>query len=336
MWKFANRWKMAFWLIFNLVTPAFAHEVRPAYLRITINRDRSYQVLWKQPLMGVSSLELTPHLSGGMLESAPSKTFVTSSFQIRTWKGSLGSNAEIDGQVITIEGLKDTITNVFVDITLSNGNRVQEILTPEHPAFALPRTGTRSRSLLAYLKLGIEHILTGIDHLMFVLGLILLVTAPLRRLLYAITAFTVAHSLTLAATALGIVHVQPPLVESLVALSIMFLAVEVARAYQGHYGLTYQHPWLVAFIFGLLHGFAFAGALANLGLESHDIPMALGPFNLGVEIGQLLFVAAILGFGQIMRRLPRAIPAWSRWIPPYAIGSCAVFWFIASFAAGIS
>jgi hydrogenase/urease accessory protein HupE len=188
-------------------------------------------------------------------------------------------------------------------------------------------TGTGKVPVPAYLLLGIEHILTGFDHLSFVLGLMLLVRSRVT-LVKTITAFTVAHSLTLAAAALGYAHVNPSVIEALVAFSIVFVAVEVVRAYRGQFGLTRRYPWLIAFTFGLLHGFAFAGSLAQIGLPEHNIPLSLLLFNVGVELGQLLFVGAVLAAEVLLRRLRRRLPRWTTWIPPYAIGGLASFWVI--------
>jgi hydrogenase/urease accessory protein HupE len=188
-------------------------------------------------------------------------------------------------------------------------------------------SGTLADAARRYLALGVEHILLGIDHLLFVLGLLLIVRGP-RMLIKTVTAFTVAHSLTLALATLGVVTVPPRPVEAAIALSILFLAVEILHARQGRIGLTYRLPWLVAFAFGLLHGLGFAGALAEIGLPAGEIPLALLFFNLGVEIGQLLFVAAVLSVRFALRRLEVAWPAWAEPLPAYAIGTIACFWFM--------
>jgi hydrogenase/urease accessory protein HupE len=179
----------------------------------------------------------------------------------------------------------------------------------------------------AYLTLGIEHILTGPDHLLFVFGLILL-TASLSGLLRTITAFTVAHSITLALTALGLMSVNPHLIEALVALSILFVAVELVRKQRGYDGVTQRYPWLIAFAFGLLHGAAFAGALKEIGLPKDNIPGALFLFNLGVELGQLAFVLVVTGLLWILRRvpLPTVAPRLGEYAATYAIGSFSMFW----------
>jgi hydrogenase/urease accessory protein HupE len=191
--------------------------------------------------------------------------------------------------------------------------------------------GSEGLRLPAYLLLGVEHILTGPDHLCFVLGLMLLV--GLRwRLIKAITAFTVAHSITLAAAALGFVHFPSAVIEALVAMSILFLATELVHARQGHPGLTVRYPWLIAFTFGLLHGLAFAGALADVGLPPNAIPQALLLFNVGVELGQLMFIAAaalaMIAFDWMSQRLPLWWQSARGEIAPYAIGAFSAFWFI--------
>jgi hydrogenase/urease accessory protein HupE len=220
-------------------------------------------------------------------------------------------------------------------MTLLDGRTMQQVLNPRQPSTRLDLAAHSAPHASGYLRLGIEHILTGTDHLLFVFGLLLLVRKA-RALLATITAFTVAHSITLAGTALGWIHVRASVVEALVALSIVVLAVELVRQARGEGGVTARFPWLIAFAFGLLHGCAFAGALAEIGLPSQDIPLALLLFNVGVEIGQLLFIAlASLALLLIVRLLSRP-PAWSRFAVPYAIGSFASYWFIERFLVAIS
>ncbi len=175
--------------------------------------------------------------------------------------------------------------------------------------------------------MGIDHILGGIDHLLFVLAL-LLITKGTRNLIKAITAFTVAHSITLSLAALGVVGLPSAPVEAVIALSIVFLAVELIHYYRGKKSLTAQYPWIVAFAFGLLHGFGFAGALAEIGLPQTAIPAALFFFNVGVEVGQLMFVIVILGILWMINKLSVKWPQWVRFVPPYAIGAVASFWLI--------
>jgi hydrogenase/urease accessory protein HupE len=306
--------------------PVAAHEVRPAFLQITERPNGHYDVLWKRPSMGSIAVHLVPHISGGLLEAVPSSIETTTNFQVRVWRDlDLGAQG-VEGRTIQIDGLSQTITDVLVAIGLNDGNSVQQILHPQAPSVTL-RLRKSGIAVPAYLILGIEHILTGIDHLSFVFGLMLLVRQRMT-LVKTITAFTVAHSITLAGTALHVITVRPAVIEALVALSILFVAVEIVRNYRGSIGLTVHYPWLIAFTFGLLHGSAFAGALAEIGLPPHAIPLSLFLFNVGVELGQLIFIAAVLSLGWALHHLPRELPIWTRRVLPYAIGACSAFWFL--------
>ncbi len=309
-------------------TPSlWAHEIRPAYLEITENPQHHFDVLWKQPSIGTQLLRLVPQVSNGLLNAKPTEESAANSFLVRRWKDVHVTRDSFDGASIHIDGLEYTITDALVNISFANGQDIQEILRPRSPSLVVHLTGTGKVPVPAYLLLGIEHILTGFDHLSFVLGLLLLVRSRLT-LIKTITAFTVAHSITLAAAAMGWVHVNPSVIEALVAFSIVFVALELVRAYRGQYGLTARYPWVIAFTFGLLHGFAFAGSLAQIGLPEHNIPLSLLLFNVGVEIGQLLFVGAVLSLIALLHRLPRHLPDWTAWITPYAIGGLASFWVI--------
>jgi hydrogenase/urease accessory protein HupE len=231
------------------------------------------------------------------------------------------------GTVIRIDRLDATFTDVLVRLVRSDGLVQTARATPSQPSVTVEASVGRWEVAATYLKLGVEHILGGVDHLLFVFGLMLLVSGW-RRLLGTITAFTVAHSLTLAGATLGWVHAPQAPVEAVIALSIVFVAVEVVRAHEGRPGLAQRWPWLVAFTFGLLHGFGFAGALREVGLPSQAIPVALLFFNLGVELGQLAFVLIVVGLRHVFRgqlqRLPRG--AWR--VPTYGIGGVAAFWVI--------
>jgi hypothetical protein len=304
-----------------------AHEIRPAYLQITENPEHRFDVLWKEPSVGTQVLRLVPQVSNGLLDGEPTEESSTNSFVVRRWKNVKVSRDSFDGAIICIEGLQYTITDALVGLSFANGQDIQEILRPGNHTLIVHLTGTGKFPVPAYLILGIEHILTGFDHLSFVLGLVLLVRSRLT-LIKTVTAFTAAHSLTLAAAALGWVHMNPSVIEALVAFSIVFVAVEVVRAHRGEFGLTARYPWVIAFTFGLLHGFAFASSLARIGLPEHNIPLSLLLFNVGVEIGQLLFVGAALTGIALLNRLPRRLPHWTLWIPPYAIGGLASFWVI--------
>jgi len=312
-----------------LLTAAQAHEVRPAYLQIDEQAQGRYTISWKQPVVSDMALHLVPHLSNGWLDRRPDDTFVTPLYRIQTWR--VASRAKLDGQTLFVEGLERSITDVLVRADVRGQRPYQAILHHDAPRLVFAFTGAEGLALPAYLLLGIEHILTGPDHLCFVLGLMLLV--GLRwRLIKAVTAFTAAHSLTLAAAALGYVDFPSAVIEALVAMSILFLASELVHARRGEDSLTVRLPWLIAFTFGLLHGLAFAGALAEVGLPPGAIPQALLLFNIGVELGQLLFIAAAALAMIAVAWISRRLPAW--WerlrgeIPPYAIGAFAAFWFI--------
>ncbi len=314
------------WAVLSLSFLALGHEIRPAYLEIQEDSAHRVRVFWKQPVQGDVGVKLVPHLSAGWLEASPNVVSASHSFYIKQWQGLDATQHPLQGQTISVEGLDATITNVLVVVQLANGTNLQRILTPKDPAYTISGNA-QTLPVLDYTVLGIEHILTGIDHLLFVLGLILLVDSR-KVLIQTITSFTLAHSITLSAAAMGWVHLQPAVVESVIALSVVFLGVELVHKVQGRHGLTIQYPWVIAFTFGLLHGFGFAGALLDIGLPQDNIPVALLLFNVGVEIGQLLFVALILFIIWLFHRIPISKPAWTGLFVPYAIGSFAAFWCI--------
>lgn len=309
--------------------PAAAHEVRPALIQIVETGPGAYDVTWKQPVVGDMALHLVPHLSSGVLDKPPTGEAEAPGFIIRTWR--VRGGPPLDGQTLSVEGLSQSVTDVLLRVTAADGKVINEVVRPSQPSRKLELAGPQGLRVPAYITLGVEHILTGIDHLMFVLGLLLLI-GPNMRLVKAITAFTAAHSITLALAALGFVHFPSAIIEALVALSIVFVACELARPADAPETLTRRHPWLIAFSFGLLHGLAFAGALAEVGLPKGAEPMALFLFNVGVEIGQLLFIAAALGVMALLRRLRPRLPfvsdGFARLAPAYAIGAASAFWLI--------
>jgi hypothetical protein len=306
---------------------AAAHEVRPALLQIVQHGAGAYDVTWKQPAVGDMAVRLVPHLSGGALDGKPESEGSTSGYIEKTWMVRAG--APLDGQTVSVEGLADTVTDVLVRITTADGRQVDAVLKPAQPSLKLALAKPSGLAVPAYLKLGIEHILTGSDHLLFVLGLLLLV-GPGWRLVKTVTAFTVAHSITLALAALGYIAFPSAVIEALVALSIVFVAAELAGGARDT--LTRRHPWVIAFAFGLLHGMAFAGALAEIGLPPKAAPQALFLFNVGVEVGQLTFIGAVLALIWALRRTPlrRGLvqPVIAGPAPAYAIGGLASFWLI--------
>jgi len=309
--------------------PGDAHEVRPAYLDLSEERPGEFSVLWKTPMAGEMRLALDPAFSGPVEVLAPVATRRTGDAAVQTWR--LRADG-LRGQTLRIKALETTLTDVLVRISFADGGTWVERLTPRQPEALIPARPSAWIVAGTYLGLGVEHILTGIDHLLFVLALLLL-TRGTWPLVKTVTAFTVAHSITLGLATLGIVHVPSRPVEAVIALSIVFVAAEIVQARRGRSGLAAQMPWIVAFIFGLLHGFGFAGALSEVGLPEGHIPVALLFFNLGVEAGQLLFIAAVLALVAGARRIPMAWPRWAGMVPPYAIGSLAMFWVIQRVAA---
>jgi hydrogenase/urease accessory protein HupE len=218
-----------------------------------------------------------------------------------------------------VSGLSATVVDVLARVQRSDGTTQVVRLIPSAPAFVVEDAPRWSAIAATYLGLGVEHILLGIDHLLFVLAMLLLVSSW-RRLVATITAFTVAHSITLALATLGFVHVPPKPIEAAIALSIVFVAVEIVHGRMGRLGPTERWPWMVAFVFGLLHGLGFASALRAVGLPESAIPTALLFFNLGVELGQLAFVGVVLAFLASLRSLRLSAPVWTSRLAPTASG----------------
>ena len=312
-------------LVMLWATPGSAHELWPAYLQIDEIGAGRYEVLWKRPQRSGRGLALSVTWPEDCRDSIPPLSEMAASASIERRLIDCGA-AGLVGQRIRIDGLAATLTDVLVRTRFSDGRVQVNLLKPASPELEIE--GSRPAQAIAaeYLLLGAEHILGGIDHLLFVLGLMLIVRRQ-RTLLMTVTAFTIAHSITLAAAALGLAKIPQAPVEAVIALSILFLASELARQKRGQTGLTARTPWLVAFGFGLLHGFGFAGALAQVGLPPTDIPLSLLAFNLGVEAGQLSFIAAVLAVLWAGRQV-MVTPRWLQELPAYAIGSLAAFWLI--------
>ncbi len=302
-----------------------AHRLQPAYLEIGEQTPGTFSVLWKRPLVAGQPMALQPQLPAACANLTEPATQPISGSAVERWL--LQCEAGFTNQTITIAGLAATQTETLLRINLVDGSSHTSVLRPENPSFLVPEKPSKWEVAGSYLLLGIEHILGGFDHLLFVLALLLIV-ATTRVLIATITAFTLAHSVTLAMAALGFVHVPQAPVEAVIALSILFLASELAKKSHGEIGLTAQKPWLVALSFGLLHGFGFAGALSEIGLPQGEIPLALLFFNVGVEVGQLLFVAAVLLIKWLLRSSRFNAPLWQEQLPAYAIGSLAAFWVI--------
>ena len=309
-----------------LALAAIAHEVRPAYLEIREIAPEIYDVLWKVPARGQNlRLALYVRFPADARNVTEPRAIFTEAAYVERWR--IQRPGGLAGQDVTIEGLPATKVDALIRVTDVEGITQTTRATPDSPTATIVATASRWQVAATYLVLGIEHILLGIDHLLFVLALVLLVNGW-RKLVATVTAFTVAHSITLALATLGFVHVPSPPVEACIALSVAFVAAEIVYSRQSRPGLTERAPWVVAFIFGLLHGLGFAGALSEVGLPQHAIPIALLFFNVGVELGQLAFVFVVLGVLAGARRLAPRVPAWGWRAAPYAIGSVAMFWVI--------
>ncbi len=318
-----------------LVVPALADEFKPAYLELRQTGEETFDVLWKVPALDESTtLAIKPQFPAEAQELSPRHSSFAAGASVQRW--SMRVPGGMVGKVVQFPGVARTRVDVLVRLVRADGTAQLARILPGDPRFVVSASPGQFEVVRTYTVLGIEHILTGVDHLLFVLALILLVRGR-RRLLFTITAFTVAHSITLALASLGVLRVPGPPVEASIALSIVFVASEIIHARQGRPGLTQRYPWVVAFTFGLLHGLGFASALAQVGLPPLSIPTALLFFNVGVEIGQLLFIAAVLSLawvaGRALQRLRlRMLPGLWR-VAPYAIGAVASFWLIERIAA---
>jgi hydrogenase/urease accessory protein HupE len=304
-----------------------AHEIRPAYLEITETAAGRYAVLWRTPLLSGMPLPVVLRFPENVRDVAePTKVELTDSLLERRMLDA-GENG-LAGKRLEFLGLQLTITDVLVRVILRDGTGSTTLVRPSQPWVEISGTRGPLAVMGAYCTHGVEHILFGFDHLLFVLALMLIVRS--RRMLFlTITAFTVAHSITLALATLGVVRVPGPPVEAAIALSILLLATEIVHLERGELGLTARWPWVVAFTFGLLHGFGFASALSDVGLPQGDIPLALLAFNVGVECGQLAFVAVASSLMALLRRARPGvrIERYTLRAAPYAIGSLAAFWF---------
>jgi len=315
--------------------PAAADEFRPAYLQLRQVDAATYDVLWKLPALDESTtLKVRPEFPAGTEVTVPVRSSYAAGTAVQRWR--VRAEGGLAGKAIEFPNLSASRIDVLVRVERSDGTTQLGRVLPVGPRFVVTASPGTFEVVQTYTVLGIEHILTGFDHLLFVLALVILVQGT-RRLIATITAFTLAHSLTLFAATLGWIHIPGPPVEAVIALSIVFVAGEIVHARQGRPGLTQRYPWIVAFTFGLLHGLGFAGALAEVGLPPLSIPMALLFFNVGVEIGQLIFIAvvlAVIAAGRWMARsLKLSSPPWLWRVPPYAIGGIASFWIVQRVAA---
>ncbi|MEO8055242.1 MAG: HupE/UreJ family protein [Acidobacteriota bacterium] len=304
--------------------PAHAHENRPGFLEMEEKSPGVYAFLWKAPYGG-AEIHIAPVLPPGCaLATSGGSQLTTSAVLVR---GMLRCDGGLAGKTIVIEGLASTATDVLVRVRHADGRLESHLVGPAEPSVTLGGATTGAQRAASYLKLGVEHILMGVDHLLFVLGLLLIVSDR-WTLVKTITSFTIAHSLTLAVATLGFASAPLPPLNAAIALSILFLGPEIVRTWRGETSFTIRHPWVVAFAFGLLHGFGFASGLTAMGLPKAEIPLALLLFNVGVEIGQMFFVAVILLLERSFATLAIRWPRWAEALPGYAVGSLGAYWTI--------
>jgi hydrogenase/urease accessory protein HupE len=331
-----NRFRLIFAIVAVLLAqPALSDELRPGYLEMRQTSLGTYNLLFKIPARG-EDLRLAIYVKlpeGTQDVGLPRASFSDGAYVERR---TIRRDGGLAGQAVSIEGLSATSTDVLIRVESLEGAIQTERLSPTKTSFVIQAVPGSGEVATTYLRLGVEHILFGFDHLLFVLALVILVR-DWRRVAITVTAFTIAHSITLAAATLGFVSVPGPPIEAAIALSIMLVAVEIINDRRGTPSFAARWPWLIAFCFGLLHGFGFAGALAEVGLPHHAIPIALLFFNLGVEVGQLAFVGAVLAAGWMFHcaATVRFEPARVQLIAnrldvfaTYAIGSIAAYWLI--------
>jgi hydrogenase/urease accessory protein HupE len=324
---YASGWLLAGLVVWAAAMPAaMAHESRPAYLEIDETAPGQYSMVWRTPVKSGRRLPVVLQVPDGARNLQDPVIMELADSRLERRRIDAGPEG-LSGKRIEFPGLQFTITDVVVKVKLLDGRSWMVIARPSEPWVTIEPARGITAVAFDFLKQGIEHILSGADHLLFVFGLLLLVRRP-WSLVKTITAFTVAHSLTLAAATLG--YVRPPAapIEAAIALSIVFLGVEIVRARRGDTSLAIRHPWVVAFAFGLLHGFGFASALSAAGLPPADVPLALVSFNVGVEIGQLAFVALVLLVARGLRQLWVMWPRPAELLPAYVVGSLGAFWLV--------
>jgi hydrogenase/urease accessory protein HupE len=333
-----RRFLMAVIAAASVVTPlASADEFKPAYLQVAAVEGGAgvYDVLWRVPALDENTtLRVAPEFPEGTRELAERSRYYASGAAVQRWR--MQVEGGLEGREVRFDGLAAARLDVLVRYLRADGTEQLGRVTPFGNRFEFTASPGAFEVVRTYTMIGIEHILLGFDHLLFVLALVILVR-EWARVAITVTAFTVAHSITLAAATLGFVHVPGPPVEAAIALSIVLVAVEIVNVRRGRPSLAARWPWLVAFAFGLLHGFGFAGALSEIGLPQHAIPLALLFFNLGVEVGQLAFVAGVMILAWVVRWLTsrrfgpvRAQRAFARLdvTAAYVIGALAAYWVI--------
>jgi hydrogenase/urease accessory protein HupE len=305
--------------------PAVAHPLAPSLLSIDEAADGAIAVTFKMARLQPGGGEVAPELPERCTPSERPRVEADDSSVTVRWTARCG-DAGLVGARVGVSGLAETNTNALVRIALRDGRLVSAVLHGGAPSLVVPERASPLAVFSDYLRLGVHHIATGFDHLLFVFGLVLLARGT-RRLLWTVTAFTAGHSVTLSLAALGVVSFPTRPIEVAIAATILALAVELARPDAStSESLLRRRPWAVAFAFGLLHGFGFAGALAQVGLPQEEIPVALFSFNVGIELGQVGFVAVVLALRRVLAPVLAGAPGWLVRAPVTAMGALSVYW----------
>jgi hypothetical protein len=308
-------------LLFSL--PGQAHRFAPSLLRVVEVGDQAYQVVWKTPAQGTSAVPLQPVLPANCAAEGDGAGEMEGTGIVRSWQ--VRCEGGLVGQTLRVSGLAENQASVLASLERLDGSFYQSMLSTEKSEFLIPAEPTALVVMQEYSWLGAEHIWGGIDHLLFVFGLLLLVGGG-KRLVWTITAFTLGHSITLSLVTLGYFEYPVALVEFAIALSIFVLALELARENKGD--LFHRQPWWLAGSFGLLHGMGFAGALIEVGLPQSELPLALLFFNIGIEVGQLAFIFVVLAVWMLLRRV---LAQWQQQllpVPVYVLGTLSAMWCI--------
>lgn len=320
-------------LVFASVEAVEAHPLSPSLLEIRQMKDGTAEISWTTPALRPRGTEISPVLPAHCTSNEEDAVVKAERDRvIQRWTADCAPHGFV-GYPVGVEGLASAKTDVVLHLTLENARMIRRVLRASEPFVTVPPSESRLDVARGYLTLGVEHILGGWDHLLFVFGLLLLVRG-MGPLIKTVTAFTAGHSITLSLTVLGYTPVSPRLIEIAIAFSIFLLAVELARE-TARPTLMRRVPWLIAGVFGLLHGAGFAAALAEVGLPQHEIPLALVSFNVGIEIGQILFISVVQAARLLFGRALASLPRWLEWAPVYTIGCLSVYWCLERIAAGL-
>ena len=313
-------------LLLLFSSTSVADELRPAYLELKEIKSNLYSVLFKEPIHSNTKERISPQFPQSCQKTSKVNLDLLNKTYLSRWN--IKCEDGLVSKEISFRGLKETNTDILLHLEFMNGVSQTILMSSSKPSYEVPAESSSLQVIATYTVLGVEHILEGFDHLLFVFALLLIVK-NVRQLIWTITAFTLAHSITLAGATFGYLHLPQQPVEAIIALSILFLAMEVIHQKRGIDGIASRFPWIVAFTFGLLHGFGFAGALAEVGLPQQSVPLALLFFNVGVEIGQLIFVSGVLLIGYTLKKLNQILLLeMGELVAVYIIGSLSSFWLI--------